>query len=70
MKRKGTSSPILQPPKRFRTKWPDEPMTVREAKAIVRASLKVLDDLAKGWRGGVRPETKEAFRVVLKAASR
>lgn len=42
-------------------------MSLPEAKRIVRASLRVLEDLARGFRGKVKPQTKEAFRIVLKA---
>lgn len=50
------------------TKKARKPMLIPEAIKYVEASLEQLERFARGMRGHVLPETKEAFRVVIKAA--
>lgn len=47
---------------------PPKEMTLHQAMKVVRTSLEVLDDMAKMVRGGVLPETRLAFKMVLRAA--
>jgi hypothetical protein len=45
-----------------------ETMSLPEAIGMVKAGLETLEDFAKAFHGGVRPETRHAFKMVIRAA--
>lgn len=65
---KKNPNPLVYEPSRIKGYFVlRDPKTLDEAIAIVEESQKTLAALARGLRGDMAPETKKAFKMVLKA---